>query len=152
SQNDKSNTTPMIYENNELLREYLNRGATGAYREFARHPRFELDASAFSDALVAVCEQHPHLNETESEARAAFRLLTSGAPPEIAAPLPSRWFRFCMFSRQAAVLAWPWLKIAWAVTVLILATLPLLLLAARPAHAAASPRRSPSRSRGGTAS
>ena len=113
----------MRYDNNERLRQYLDRGAAGAYREHMRHPGFELDATAFAAALGEVRDQHPDLSDDEAEARAAFRLLTSGVPPEVAVALPSRWYRTRAWTRRTAERAWPWLKLAWALAVLFLAAL-----------------------------
>ncbi len=129
----------MRYENNDRLRQYLDRGAAGAYREHMRHPGFELDASAFSAALGEVREQHADLSDDEAEARAVFRLLTRGAPPEIAVALPSRWYRARAWTLRAAFLAWPWLKLAWAVAVLFFAALAAAELSAMRAHAAPPP-------------
>jgi len=120
----------MKYENNPTLREYLQRGAAGAHREHARHPNFELDATAFARALDEVRAQHPHLGDEEACARAAFRLLTSGAPPEVAVALPSRGYRLRAWSVQTAITIWPWLKLLWAVAVLALGIASVLFLSA----------------------
>src|SRR6185437_2574824 len=96
----------MRYENNDRLREYLDRGATGAYREHMRHPYFELDATAFAATLAEVQAQHSALTSQEAEARTAFRLLTSGAPPSVAMALPSRRYRAEAWARRVAPQAW----------------------------------------------
>src|SRR5262245_21685357 len=108
----------MRYENNDTLREFLERGAAGAYREHIRHPGFELDDAAFAAALSDVRAQHPLLDAIEAEARAVFRLLTSGAPPEVIAALPSRWYRAQSWVLRTAPRAWPWVKVVWAAAVL----------------------------------
>src|SRR5882724_9887754 len=113
----------MHYENNQRLREYLERGAAGVYREHMRHPRFEIDGAAFAAALDDVRMQHPYMTGEEAEARAVFRLLTSGAPPEIAVPLPSRWYRAQAWIREEGPRAWPWIKLGWAIAVLALCAL-----------------------------
>ena len=111
----------MRYENNSLLREYLDRGAAGAHREHMDHAGFELDDAAFAAALAEVRVQHPQLTDAEAQARAVFRLLTRAVPASahgaqlvVAAPLVPRIERI-------APHAWRWLKVAWAIAVLLLA-------------------------------
>jgi hypothetical protein len=113
----------MRYQNNDRLRDYLGRGAAGAYREHLRHPSFELDDAAFAATLAEVLQTHPQMSRDDAEARAVFRLLTSGAPPAVAVALPSRWYRARAWARRAAPRAWWWLKLAWAVSLLILAAI-----------------------------
>jgi hypothetical protein len=136
----------MRYENNDLLREYLHRGAAGPHREHAKHPAFELDADAFSDALAQVRHQHPHLSEPQAEARAAFRLLTRGAPPKAAESAPSpahhthehpvRAYFTRDYLERIAPDAWYYAKLVWAIALLLLALTAVLLLTARAAHGA----------------
>ena len=126
----------MRYENNPILREYLDRGAAGAFREHLKHPGFELDGSAFAATLSEVRAQHPHLGDDEAEARAVFRLLTSGAPPEIAVALPSRWYRVRGWIWRTSPRVWPWIKVLWAIAVLVLC---LLILCTEAAHAEPNP-------------
>jgi hypothetical protein len=130
----------MLYENNDRLREYLDRGAAGAYREHLRHPRFEFKEEAFAAALDQVTAQFPDLPLEDAEARAAFRLLTSGIAPEVAVPLPSRWFRALRFLRETSIQGWPWLKLAWAVAVLLLCVTAVALLSALVARAEPTPQ------------
>jgi hypothetical protein len=130
----------MKYENNDRLREYLDRGAAGAYREHLHHPRFEFNEEAFGAALDQVCAQFPSLSPEDAEARAAFRMLTSGVAPEVAVPLPSRWFRVTRFVREKSVRSWPWLKLGWAVAVLILCATAVALLSALVARAEPTPQ------------
>jgi hypothetical protein len=135
----------MKYENNDRLREYLDRGASGAYREYLNHPRFEFDGEAFGAALDQVRAQFPEFNLADAQARAAFRLLTSGVPPEIAAPLPSPHTRAANFLREKTVSAlrladWPWLKLVWALSVLALCATAVVLLSALVARAEPNPQ------------
>ena len=110
----------MRYENNERLRGYLERGAAGAYREHIRHPRFEIDGVAFAETLDSVRAQHPDLTDDEAQARAVFRLLTMGAPPEVAVALPSPWYRVKTWAHRAVPRVLPWVKVLWAIAVLAL--------------------------------
>jgi hypothetical protein len=110
----------MRYQNNPILRDYLSRGGTAAQAEYLAHPCFELDDAAFAAAFSTIRRQHPSLDVEHAEARAAFRLLTSGAPPNVARPLPSRWKRAHKMAKRGAARAWPWIKIAWAIAVLSL--------------------------------
>lgn len=125
----------MKYENNPTLREYLHRGAAGPYREHARHPAFEFDAAAFATTLEEIRAQHPQLTADEAAARAAFRLLTSGAPPEIAVALPSPWYRLRASALRAAPILWRGLKLVWAIALLALAVATFMLLGILAAHA-----------------
>ena len=133
----------MRYENNDTLRDFLDRGAAGDYREHLRHPSFEIDDAAFAAVLEAVREQHPHLQEEEVQARAVFRLLTCGAAPPVAVALPSRWYRLHTWIQAQAPRAWRWLKIAWAVALLVLAATTVLLLSALTAQSAPPPEPEP---------
>jgi hypothetical protein len=130
----------MRYENNDRLREYLDRGAAGAYREHLRHPRFEFDEESFAAALDQVCAQFPELEPRDAEARAAFRLLTSGVAPDVAVPLPSRWYRAEAFLRAASLRCWPGLKLLWALAVLALCAAAVVLLSALVAQAEPTPQ------------
>lgn len=139
----------MRYENNERLRAFLDRGAAGVHREFIERPAFDLDANAVSRHLADVREQHPQLSDEESLARAVFRVLTS-SPPAPNLPVRAGSSRAASLPGATAIVAarpvlsnrnrlrscarivWPWLKAAWAIT--------LLLLVARAAHGAPKPR------------
>jgi hypothetical protein len=139
----------MRYENNERLRQYLDRGAAGAQRELIGQPAFDLDEHELARHLAEVRSQHPQLTEEEAVARAAFRVLTiatpSGSSPadttrdENANQQPhweasvtradsAAWSKL----RRCAHRAWPFLKAAWAIALL-------LLVAAIASHAAPRP-------------
>jgi hypothetical protein len=123
----------MFYENNDTLRGYLKRGAAESYYKLIEHRSFLFADAVFAKALAEVREQFAHLSEEEARARAAFRLLTSGAPPSVAQPVVAWPVRAREWARAKAVWGWPYVKIAWAVAVLAL----LLVLCA---HAEPAPQ------------
>ena len=109
------------------------RGAAEAYHKLIEHRSFLFDSAAFARTVTEIFRQFPNLSSEEAKARAAFRLLTSGAPPSVAQPVLAWHVRAREWARAKAVWAWPYVKIAWAVAVLA------LLLALR-AHAEPAPQ------------
>ncbi len=127
----------MIYENNDILRGMLQRGGKvyGPANLAAR--QFLFDTGEFERMRVDVQFQHPRFSSEEGAARAAFRLLTSGAPPEVAAHVPTWQERARQTAARWARQAWSWMKIARAIVVLLCAVTVLLLAA--PAHSGPRP-------------
>jgi hypothetical protein len=133
----------MTYQNNDILRGFLKRGAAEAHQIYIDVREFLFDTAAFEKTRAEVQFQHPQLSPEESAARAAFRLLTSasartdtpkqpspepsGAPPEAAPATPTREERLFAAVKRLSVRYWPWVKIAWAAVLLIL----VLVLVAR---------------------
>lgn len=112
----------MRCRNNPILEEMLVRGGRA---DLARMPEFELDDLELAQHKVEVHRQRLHEDPEELEARAVYRMLTK--PQPVAVPLPAWWQRVEAWLVKAAPIAWPWLKVAWALAVLGL----LLALAAK---------------------
>jgi hypothetical protein len=121
----------MIYENNSDLRELLRRGVSrdavpNLRDELLNARSFVVADTDFAAALAEVKAQHSSHTDAEADARAAYRLLTCNpAQPPIARM--SRWQELKRWTVRAVHAAWPWVKFAWAVAVLVL----LMAIAAR---------------------
>ncbi len=103
----------MEFQNNAALKQWL---LEGGYPELAEKDRFQMDGEEFLAAYHEVSSQHPELDHSQAQARAAYRLLAK----------PKSSQQSTVDSQQSKALStvncrlWTFLQVIWALLVLLL--------------------------------